>query len=124
MESFVVDEQHQIRQQAVGDEVVVIRPSQALDNTNAHEMVDLISTAQMAGCRYIIIDMADLEFLSSAGVGSILGTVETSREAGGDIILCDVSATIMHILQVLDLHEFLTIMNNRQEAGATCGVEI
>ncbi len=124
MESDIVDDKHDIRQQAVGDEVMVITLGTALDNTNAHQMVDAITTAQTAGCRFIAIDMTDLEFLSSAGVGSILGTVENSREIGGDIVLFNVPKAIMHILQVLDLHEYLTIRQGRTQAAELCGVNL
>jgi anti-anti-sigma factor len=111
-----------LTQEIVRDDTLVIRTGTALDNTNAHEMVDMISSAQNKGFRFIVVDMTALEFLSSAGVGSILGTVEISREAGGDIILCQVSDPIMHVLQVLDLAEFLTIKPDRQRALTVCGV--
>ena len=109
-------------QRILRDDILLIRPGQSLDNTNAHLMVDAISTAQSNGYRYIIIDMDGLEFLSSAGVGSILGTIEGSREVGGDIILCNVGTNVMHVLQVLDLDEYMTIRVDEREATATCGV--
>jgi len=118
-----VDKKHEITLQEVGDQVMVITPASALDNTNAHEMVDAITTAQSAGRRFIAIDMSNLEFLSSAGVGSILGTVENSREIGGDIVLFSVPETIMHILSVLDLDEYLTIRSDRAQAAALCDSE-
>jgi anti-sigma B factor antagonist len=101
-------------------DTVVFHPGKRLDNTNAHEMVNAITAAQKDGYRFIIVDMSDLEVLSSAGVGSILGTVETSREMQGDIILCNVSSTILHVLQVLDLADFLTVKTTVQDAVATC----
>ena len=58
--------------------------------------------------------MEGLEFLSSAGVGSMLGTVEVSREMGGDIVLCGPSEKIVHILEVLDLCDYLTILSREQ----------
>jgi len=87
-----------------------------LDNNNAHEMYESISNSLKENLTGIIIDMQELEFLSSAGVGSIIGTVENSREAGGDIVLCNVADTIMHILDVLDLTDYLTIQKTRDDA--------
>ena len=104
------------------DFTLIINPGSVLDNNNAHEMVDVITAAQDKGYKYIIIDMANLEFISSAGVGAILGTIETSREAGGDIILCNAAKTILHVLQVLDLAEYLTIKNNLKDAAQLCNV--
>lgn len=104
----------------LSDNSILITLGQALDNSNAHLMVDAITSVQAGGVKNIIIDMTDLEFLSSAGVGAILGTIETSREAGGDIILCHVSDSIRHVLDVLDLTEFLTITDTLEEADARC----
>lgn len=108
----------------LGDAVISLIPGKVLDNNNAHEVVETIVKAQEDGYRYIIIDMADMEFISSAGVGSILGTIEGFRENDGDIILCNVPDAIMHVFDVLDLADFLTIKNTEREAAGVCGVNI
>ncbi len=105
----------------LSDEAILLNPGRVLDNNNAHEMVETIVEAQDAGYKYIIVDLCELEFLSSAGVGSILGTIETSREAGGDIVLCNVRPTILHVLEVLDLAEYLTVRADEKEAISVCG---
>ena len=110
-----------ITQQILRDDTVLLNPGRMLDNSNAHEMVREITTLFSSGFKYVIIDMCNLEFLSSAGVGSILGTVEDFREAGGDLILCNLSSTILHVLEVLDLDEYFTIKDDREEAVKLCG---
>ncbi len=115
-------EKWEATQKTLNDETVLLNPGRVLDNNNAHEMVDVITRAQDGGFKYIIVDLGDLEFLSSAGVGSILGTIEVSREAGGDIVLCNVRPTILHVLEVLDLADYLTVKVDAQEAAAVCGV--
>ncbi|MBN2226225.1 MAG: STAS domain-containing protein [candidate division Zixibacteria bacterium] len=107
-----------ITQEPVNDATVILKPEQILDNNNAYKMVEMITAAQAYGYRYIIVDMAQLEFISSAGVGSLLGTVGESRANGGDIVLCNVSENIMNILNVLDLADFFTIRSDKDEAVA------
>ncbi len=106
---------------SLNDDCLVIEPGRTLDNTNAHQMVETIMAAQDRGFRYLIIDLAAVELLSSAGVGSILGTIEGTRERGGDIVLCNASEQILHVLQVLDLLEYLTIAPNESAAVIRCG---
>ena len=65
----------QIKSTQLNDDTIIINPRRLLDNNNAHEMAENISQAQSRGFRFIIVDMAQLEFISSAGVGSILGSV-------------------------------------------------
>lgn len=98
-----------ISEKKLGTDTIILDPGKVLDNTNAHEMTEAICGAQGAGFKNIIVDMKELEFLSSAGVGSILGTVEVSRDMGGDIVLCGPSEKIVHILEVLDLCDYLTM---------------
>lgn len=112
--------QSEIKKSNLNDFTRILKPCGSLDNNNAHEMVDLISAAQADRYKFIIIDMIDLEFISSAGVGSILGTVESSREAGGDIILCNASPSVLHVLEVLDLTDYLTIKSDEKEAACSC----
>ena len=101
---------------------ILVNPEQTLDNNNAHEMIEILSKAAEDKIKHVIIDMEWLEFISSAGVGSILGMIESFREVGGDIILCNVPDNIMHVFDVLDLRDFLTIKSNKQTAAADCGI--
>lgn len=111
-----------ISRNIVDDNVVIICPEKVLDNSNAHEMSQAITQAQSEGYRYIILDLSALHFISSAGVGSILGSVESSRSAGGDIIICNASDKIRHIFAILDLCDFLTIVDNQEAAMGMCPV--
>lgn len=98
----------------------VITSGALLDNNNAHQLVDLLTNEHANGTKFIILNLKTLEFLSSAGVGAILGTVALFREREGDIVLCNLSKTIHHILSVLDLTEFLTIKSSSADAQELC----
>ena len=63
--------------------------------------------------------MTRLEFLSSAGIGSIVGTVALFREREGDIILTNVGPKIKHILDVLDLADYLTVELQQANTAAS-----
>jgi len=106
--------------ESLNDFTMSINSGPRLDNNNAHELVEILTQAQSNGYQYIIMDMSQLTFISSAGVGSILGTVEAFRSRGGDIVLCNVPAEIMHILRVLDLVEYLTVKNSAEDAAHFC----
>jgi len=110
----------QITKKALGNNTLVLDPGISLDNDNAHLMVEAMSAALSDGIKYIIIDMTRLEFISSAGVGSILGTVEEFREIGGDIILCNIGDSVLQVLNVLDLKEYFTIKATDAEALQFC----
>ena len=114
---------HQLAHQCINDDTCVIETESALDNNNAHRMHGAIGELLGKGFKHIIVDMHRLEFLASAGVGSIIGNVETAREAGGDIILCNLSSPIRHVLDVLDLGDYLTVVGDIDVAKVQAGVE-
>jgi len=105
-----------IPHQIINDQAALVKTDRELDNDNAYEMVETITELQNNGYKFILLDFSDLEFLSSAGVGSILGTIEISREMEGDIIICNASSKIMHILELLDLVDYFTIKGTVEEA--------
>jgi anti-anti-sigma factor len=112
-----------ITKERIDGAAIVINPGKTLDNSNAHEMTEILNAAQADGYRYLILDMDGLEFLSSAGVGSILGSLGKTRDSGGDIILCNVPEKILHILKILDLCDYLTIKQTREEARDLCAMK-
>lgn len=108
----------------INDDAAQIVAGHTLDNSNVHEMVDMITALQEKQYKYIIIDMTSLEFISSAGVGSFLGTVESSREIGGDIILFGASDDVKHIFDILDLLDYLVILPDVESANQHCKLNV
>lgn len=105
-----------IKTRTLNDFTLVIFPGTRLDNNNAHEMIETINRAQSDNFKFILIDMANLEFISSAGVGVILGTIDISREQGGDIVIYNASEAVLHVFEVLDLLNYLTIKKSEAKA--------
>ncbi len=105
-----------IQHKPIDDKTTLIMPGSRLDNDNATEMSMAIGTAQLEGYFDIRIDMSSLQLLSSAGIGSIIGFVEMSREKGGDISIWNPSEKIANVLKILDLHEYLTIKKGQAES--------
>ena len=106
--------------QMLRDHVSKVTLGNRLDNSNAPAMLQLINETKDKGVRFIILNCQNVELLSSAGVGSILGSVDNLRQANGDIILCNLSPQVRRVLEVLDLHEYLTIALTQTEAEAIC----
>ena len=111
-----------ITRKQVDENVIILSPEKVLDNNNAHEMSEAIIQAQSEGFKYVILNLSMLDFISSAGVGAILGSVGASRGMGGDIVLCHVSGKIRHVFEILDLCEYLTIVEDEAAAIGMCPV--
>lgn len=100
----------------LSDNTLLINTGARLDNSNAHILLQQINQALADHYNFIFLDMNSAEFISSAGVGSILGTIESFRNAGGDIIIYNASENILRVFEVLDILDYLTIKESRTEA--------
>ncbi|MBN1164730.1 MAG: STAS domain-containing protein [Candidatus Krumholzibacteriota bacterium] len=54
----------------------------------------------------VILDFKDVDFVSSAGVGMLLGLVSSLRRKDGEAYFANVSLKIMAVFELLNLHEY------------------
>ncbi|HEU5336353.1 MAG TPA: anti-sigma factor antagonist [Terriglobales bacterium] len=63
------------------------------------------------GCRDFLLDIAEVNFIDSSGLGTLVRLVARLRRSGGDLKLCAPPAPVQHLLkitnllQVFDVHE-------------------
>ncbi|MBX7056991.1 MAG: STAS domain-containing protein [Leptospirales bacterium] len=59
--------------------------------------------------RVVRIDMAQLQLLSSTGVGALMHFQQQFNAVGGRVILCNLSEVCLRVLMILELRDFFTI---------------
>ena len=63
------------------------------------------------GCRDLLLDVAEVNFIDSSGLGTLVRLVARIRRSGGDLKLCAAPPPVQHLLkltnllQVFDVHE-------------------
>jgi anti-sigma B factor antagonist len=87
---------------------------------DAHTAPDLEKylehTIRTEGKKKVVLDFASLEYISSAGLGVLMGFIEDTREAGGDIKLAAVPEKIYHVLDLLGFPVVFSIVPTVAEA--------
>jgi len=64
----------------------------------------------------LILDFHHLEYISSAGLGVLMGLIEEVRAAGGDMKLADLPEKIFHVLDLLGFPVVFQILPTIDEA--------
>jgi anti-anti-sigma factor len=91
------------------DDVLVLKLSGYLDG---HTFVDLekaLDTAIKGGSHRIVIDLAELTYIASAGVGVFINSQHQVRKHGGSLQLVNPAPTVREVFGILGLEAIFTI---------------
>ena len=100
-----------------GDSITVIELGGQLDAHTAWEFERFLERVVRAENRHhIVLDFHELDYISSAGLGVLMGLIEEVRAAGGDITLAAVPEKIYHVLDLLGFPMVFQIFKTVNEA--------
>lgn len=102
-------------QNAAGREISVLRLRGAVRDTTA---VDFRARLTEAGARspHLVVDLSELEYLNSAGIGMLLGQVRNQERRGGWLRVVSPSSAVSMILKLAGLGESLPVHADLDEA--------
>lgn len=78
----------------------------------------IISTVNDKGCRRVVIDLGDTEFIDSSGLGALIAGLKTARIAGGDLRIARPQAQITTVLELTNMHRVLRSYSSVAESLA------
>ena len=102
--------------------VAVVMPAGFI---NAHTVREFEATLErlVEERRYLILlNCQNLSYISSAGLGAIMGLIETIREHNGDILLSDLSENVFAIFDTLGFTQLYRVFKCEDEALAAAAL--
>jgi anti-anti-sigma regulatory factor len=122
--------------------VTILEPHGDLDGSNYRELIAKAQTAVQAGTQYVLIDMSDVPYISSAGLVALhtianllrgaapsdagsgwqaLHDLSRDAQAGGQdcLKLCSLQSDVQRVLAMAGLAGFYQVYADRAEALAT-----
>ena len=94
------------------EDTLVLRPKGSVDSVSAPLLEERFNDAIKRGQHRIVIDLSETDFVSSAGLGLILGTVATLRENGGDLILMNVTQDLADIFELMSVEDYFQTIDS------------
>ncbi len=92
------------------DGLVVLSLSGFLDAHTAPQFEKAVQDEVEAGRRQLIVDCADLTYISSAGLGVFMSFLEEIREHGGDLKICGATPKVYQVFDILGFPALFDIM--------------
>ena len=99
--------------------VVFIKISGRLDAASASDAEKTITEVIDSGTQKVLIDLAELRYISSAGLRTLLVAAKEIKSKGGKIVLCSM---IESVKKVFEISGFSTIFDIREseDDALTC----
>ncbi len=114
---MVTGSEIQIEPGEVRGRVATLRVRGRLDANTSPQLLQRCADIQARG-QNLILNLSEVTFLGSTGVGVLLALVEQFQEQAGDVRFASLSASARTVVDLLDLGEYLSIHASEEEALA------
>ena len=102
----------------VENDVTVFVLEGRIDTEGAVDMDLALEAAVSEGKHKMVLDMAQVNYISSAGLRTLADIVSRNREAGGDLKLVAVNRKVLRVLRIIGFDRFFTLYDTVEEAIA------
>jgi len=103
-------------QQSKMVDVLIVRPlEQRIDAATATEFKQKMSDWIDAGNRKIVLNLAEVDFIDSSGLGAIVSSLKKIG-GDGDLVICAVRETVMSLFRLTRMNRVFDILPSEDEA--------
>ena len=107
----------QIRTQKLRDEIVAVIVKGFLDALTFEQMEKTIDELFSQNIYQLVVDLTDLDYISSAGAGVFIGAVGTAQENNGNIVLVNPSHNVKEVFDLLGLSQIFPFADDLESAA-------
>jgi anti-sigma B factor antagonist len=98
--------------------VTVVAPKGRLDMASAPEFRESVKRLVESGSGRMVVDLHDVSFVDSSGLGAIVGGLKAARNAGGDLRIARANQQVLLVLDLTSLNRVLKPYETVEEATA------
>ncbi len=102
-------------------EVSVISVKGYVDTTTSTDLEDSLKRLLGKGRYDIVIDLGDVNYISSAGWGIFISEIKEIRENGGDLKLASMIGDVYEVFELLEFQTILESFDTVEEAVISFG---
>lgn len=99
-------------------EVAVLLPAGFINAHTVREFEEAMEGLVQDGRYTILLNCKDLSYISSAGLGAIMGLIETVRQHEGDILLSNLQDNVFSIFDTLGFTQLYRVFGDEDQALA------
>jgi anti-sigma B factor antagonist len=104
-----------VHHEPMPDGYTVCRPAGELDAFSVHQFRQAL--AEVASSHHLVIDLAAVPFVDSAGLGALIGGIRRVRELGGTVVVACGRPTLGSLLHTTGIDRIVTVTGTVAEAA-------
>jgi anti-sigma B factor antagonist len=98
------------------ERVTIVRPTGFVDAVTAGALAETLNAQIQAGQVCLVVDLDQLEYMSSAGLRVLLAALKEARRQGGDLRLANARAEVRQVLEISGFSKILPLYPTLPEA--------
>ena len=99
----------------------IVNVTGSVDALTAPELAKTLADQVVNDHVNLIVDLVDVEFMSSAGLRTLLGAVKESRSHAGDLRIISTNPGIDKVLKMSGFHNIAKVFPSQPEAVSSFG---
>jgi anti-sigma B factor antagonist len=111
MNGFYIDDGVQL-----GDGLAVLSARGEIDYEGSPELQAGIERTIEEGCTRLVLDLSEVTFIDSTGVGVLVGALAKLEEVGGALAVVSTQDNVLRVFEITGLNRFLAIHDEREHA--------
>ena len=112
MEGISID----VKRVGAREDVALLQIRGFIDTTTAPEVHRVLASLLRDGLVNIVVDMAGVGYVSSAGWGSFVGEIRDIREKGGDLRIVHMAPEVSEVFEMLEFNRIIQAYDHLEEA--------
>jgi anti-sigma B factor antagonist len=93
----------------------IVKLEGRLDTVSAPEFDKMIQEQILQGSHRLIMDFSKLDYISSAGLRSVLVAGKNSKSRGGELACCGLKGVVKKVFDVSGFHKLLPIFDSMED---------
>lgn len=93
----------------------VIKPAGILNGIRGNDLRREVNEVMTKGTDIVLIDLEDVKFIDSAGLGSLISIMNVVRTAGGKLFICSMSGQVRMLFELTKMERIFEKFADRDE---------
>jgi anti-sigma B factor antagonist len=98
--SRIMQNEAPLGRQYMATSLTIVKLAGVLDGAQAKELRQQVSASLASGHNFVMLDLADVNFIDSSGLGALIVALKMLRSAGGDLYLCSIAEPVSNLLKM------------------------